>query len=262
MFAFELDKKKHRWKFTQKITSPDGIKEDSRFGTSIALRHDLALISASSPPLITSSNNGTVYVYHRKGKVWHFVQKIIGDQMGPTPPNSFVEFTIGDGFGNSLALDKNFAVVGAGREAQSTTMLFRGAVYFYRINWQEDGTPSLQFQQKFFSDSPTSQITGGFSLVVKDRTAFVGDPERTGPAGIFQGGVMIFKYKNGKWRQVTTLFNPHGEAFSCFGASISLHKSHLLVGQDPTAMFSALIPGPVPAPFPTSSGKALIFNCD
>ena len=277
VYAFALDEDKKKWVLEQTITNPDGISPNNAFGFSIATHKHLALIGTGSWILGLASDEipkpvnsaAYLYQYQKKEKRWKFVQKIIGDQVGPSTNTLASGLTsIGDAFGSSLALSGSHAVIGAGQETQAKTSILRGAVYFYKIT-KKNGKPYLQFQKKFFSDSTNSYAFALTAVALRGKCALVGDPVRTGPLGARQGAVLIYQLKEDKWKHTGTRYNTFGEApFSCFGSSISMGQDHVIVGQNPTnnLFFDALFNLAPLSPYfaggqgNTPTGKAVIFK--
>lgn len=161
VFVFKLQQKTKRWVLTQRISNPDGATANNHFGEMLCMDGDLALISATTiiPDLfnLAGSENGSVYLYQRNNAGnWKFVQKVVGSQVGRTiAASSLGPLPLGDSFGSTLAMDHDWAIIGAPFESQNSTALLRGAAYFYSIKRGDE--PSIQFYQKIFSDDPTAR---------------------------------------------------------------------------------------------------------
>jgi hypothetical protein len=277
VYVFTLNERKKQWVLQQTITNPDGDIVNDRFGFSVVVKGDLALVGsggwlASPNALLPKLTNSAVYLYQRQGNNWKFIQKVVGDQVGTTlttiPFAGLNPISVGDAFGSSLDLNGKWAIVGAGQESQNVSSLLRGAIYFYKVT-EKDGLPHLEFKQKFFSNSPSSFGVGLFSVALRDNLALVGDPSQTGPLGARQGAVLVYQLEDGTWKQTDTLFNTFGEApFGCFGSSISIGKEYVIVGQAPVfnVMLDLLFGFPPLSPYLSGtlapSGKAVIFKRD
>lgn len=133
------------WTFQQKLVAIDGSAED-RFGRSVAIHEEKLLVGAwlhSASPSIPSS--GLVYAYLYDGATWNFVQSLI------SPASD-----AGEGFGLSLDLDGNNAVVGAPfrdrlapRAGAATVFEWDGQGW----NWQVDLESPNQAQDDRFGTS-------------------------------------------------------------------------------------------------------------
>lgn len=266
--VFALKLKHDKWTFLQEIKCPDGSFANNTFGANVEMYDDLALISNSpvaqipriavppffNPPL--PRTNGTVYVYQFKFNKWLFIQKLVGDQVNPTPipfsplfcncagqpdcpvpcplcPPPFqcidTNTQISDSFGSSLAINKNWAVIGSGLEQLEPNGPLSGAVYFYRIQ-ECSGKKKLVRKQKVVSNDPTTQGTALHGLAILRDTVLISDPLHTGPNGeAQQGAILVYNLKKGKWVQKATLFDPQGSANGFFGFSVYA-TDHYVVG--------------------------------
>ncbi len=263
VYALKLNEK-GQWVFVQKITNPDGVATNDDFGANIALKGRFALISNAG--LVNASrlnSNSFVYVYHLDNGQWNMLQKLSGDQPGPSTIVSptLGTVTVGDAFGSALAIDDRWAIIGAALETREAGSPLSGAAYFYRLG-KVNGVKQLTKVQKVVSDDPTAQGTGFLNVALQGETALISDPARSGPAGQAQGGVMVFKFKDGSWQQIHTLYDPKGQPFSFFGVGVSKYDN-FYVGGDGTSIagqFFSSVGNPVllsPAP---TAGDVVIFQ--
>jgi hypothetical protein len=124
--AYVFEKSGNAWLEKQILTAPDGAVQDE-FGSSVALQGSRLFIGAesrsSSYPLW-----GGVYVYTSNGSTWSQVDLLLPDA------NSSLSW-----FGNALAYDANYAVVGAFIE--SSTQYQSGTAYVYggEAPWSDEG---------------------------------------------------------------------------------------------------------------------------
>jgi len=109
------------WSPQQKLTASDGMSSDA-FGQSVSLVGDRALIGASGD----ESSRGSAYLFFRTGSSWAEEQKLFASNGASS-----------DGFGNTVSLSGNFAVVGAsgfdGYDSQGNLAAGQGAAYIYRV---------------------------------------------------------------------------------------------------------------------------------
>lgn len=91
------------WNQQQKLTAPDGV-EDDRFGRSVALLGDTALVGAMFRD-DKGENSGSAYLFKRDEKTWVCKAKLTAADGSP-----------GDVFGWSVALSRDTAIVGASRD--------------------------------------------------------------------------------------------------------------------------------------------------
>lgn len=272
VYAFKNNKATGRWQLVQKLTNPDGMSANDTFGANVVLNGDMALISngvlVQTPRIINPSPNSSVYVYRQDKKTgtWAFQQKLIGDQQGPSfvfSPAFGGTIPVGDGFGSALALNEDYAVIGAALESKGAGTPLSGAAYFYDVT-ESHGQKTLTFRQKFFSDDPTAQGTSFVNVLLDDNVALISDPTRSGPAGQAQGGLLVFKNAHGAWTRTQTLYDPQGIGFGFFGFSASKQGNQIAVGSStftPNIFFQTignpLLAPPPPFFFP---GSVVIFS--
>jgi len=88
------------WHQQAKLTAPDGAADD-RFGRSVAISGDTALISAMHQD-DKGANSGSAYIFSRTAGVWSHRTNLTAD-----------DGAVGDLFGWSVALSNNTALIGA-----------------------------------------------------------------------------------------------------------------------------------------------------
>src|SRR5690554_5368330 len=107
-FVFSQD-----WTERLKITANERTKNAS-FVTSVAISGDFAVVGANQEPKDADNseenifiNAGAAYVFKNENGQWEFYQKIVSSDRSS-----------GDYFGNSVAIDGDYIVVGAQKEAE------------------------------------------------------------------------------------------------------------------------------------------------
>ena len=91
------------WSQQVKLTAPDGAADD-RFGRSVALQGDTALIGAMFQD-DKGKNSGSAYVFTRTGKAWNLKNQLTAD-----------DGAAGDVFGWNVALFGKTALISANRD--------------------------------------------------------------------------------------------------------------------------------------------------
>jgi len=107
------------WTQIQKLTADDGAAYDN-FGLSVAQEGSVILVGSPVHSVDGNFGQGTVYVYRRSNGVWSQVQKLTAD-----------DGASGDGFGQSVAINRGIALVGA-YNAAAGGHPGAGAVYVFR----------------------------------------------------------------------------------------------------------------------------------
>ncbi len=173
-----------------------------RFGRSIAAHGETLFVGASE----ANEARGAVYVFRYNGSTWQQVAHL-----------SASDATIGDRFGDFLALDHQTILVGAPGRMQST-----GAVYVFT----ENGNGS--FTQTAVLTAQDSAIGDGFgtALAIEDTIAVIGAPAKSDN----QGAAYAFFYGSDGWTQVGKLAPDVLTERSRMGISVALNQGHLFAG--------------------------------
>jgi hypothetical protein len=235
---------------------------DDRFGTSVTLARDIALVGA---PLDDEQGTdaGAVYVFTRANQQWTQEAKLMASDAGP-----------GDRFGRSIAFNRDLAVVGAPLKNDGA-----GGVYvFERSNtvWTEkarlvasDGQAGHEFgiavavdgdillvgatfhnhagddtgmayvftreadtfvgQDRLAADDATAESEFGRSIAIEGGLAVIGAPG-SGENRTMAGSAYLFESNGGRWQQVAKLTADDGEAGNDFGHAVAIDQQTVLVG--------------------------------
>jgi hypothetical protein len=220
--------------------------EDDRFGYSVAISGDTAVVGA---PLEDSnattiggngadnsvSNAGAAYVFIRSGGTWSQQAYLKASNSGAN-----------DSFGISVAVSGDTIVVGAHGEASNATGVggngadnsapSAGAVYVYT---RSGGTWT---QQAYLKASNTGAGDFfGYSVAVSGETAVIGayteDSNATGVAGngadnsaSSAGAAYVFTRSGGTWTQQAYLKASNTGAGDQFGSSVAISSDTVIVG--------------------------------
>ena len=212
------------WVFQQKLTASGGAPDD-RFGTSVAIEGDLALIGATGYDdptggcTLACADVGAAYVFVRNAGVWTEQQRLTGSgALGR------------DAFGTSVSLSGGEALIGA---AKGTTPVLVGsgttdggaAYHFVQSGgvWSE--------QAKLFADDRVRFGQFGASVSLSGTTALIGATGLdTQSACNFCGAAYVFEKSGGTWSQQSRLTASGRKAGDFFGASVSLEGDTAMIG--------------------------------
>ncbi len=89
------------WTEQQKLTAPDGAAND-RFGISVAISGETAIVGANLDDIGANSDQGSAYIFVRSGTFWTQQQKLTASDGAGF-----------DNFGNSVSINGDTAIVGA-----------------------------------------------------------------------------------------------------------------------------------------------------
>ncbi len=173
------------WTEQQKINASDAQSGD-RFGHSVSISGDYAIVGAYWEDPSDSTDAGSAYIFNRSGtpSVWTEQQKINASDAQAE-----------DYFGHSVSISGDYAIVGAYYEHPST-LHYAGSAYIFN----RSGTSWTQ-QQKINASDAHVYDRFGYSVSVSGDYAIVGayweDPSNTYNAG----SAYIFNRSGTSWTQ-------------------------------------------------------------
>ena len=201
------------WNPGVKLQAPDGEPGDF-FGHSVAISGEYAIVGAFQEDA-NGNNSGAVYVFQRTGtNTWDNGTKLVAFDGEP-----------GDSFGISVAMDGQFAIVGANFE--DARGLDAGAAYIFRrtgANFWDSGT-------KLLAPDAESNDLFGISTSISGDYAIVGAKfKNTG--GVNSGASYVFRHTGGEnsWDPGIKLSAPIPEDFANFGQSVAISGDNAIVG--------------------------------
>jgi FG-GAP repeat len=200
------------WDRGTKIVASDAQSED-RFGLNLDLDGDYAVIGACNEDAL-GLDAGAAYVFHRTGvNTWDSGTKI-------TAYDAQSE----DWFGLSVAINGNYAVVGAPLEG--TNGWYSGATYiFYRtgLNTWDGGTKIMAFDGDFSENFGMAVATDGDYVVV-------GAPYESIGSYVTGAAYMFHRTGTNTWDGGTKIL-PHDPGNrQLFGSSLSIRGDYVLFG--------------------------------
>ncbi len=182
-----------------KLTASDGATGD-RFGSSVALCDDLALVGAPEDD-DKGNNSGSAFVFDTR----------TGGQIAKLTATDGALF---DQFGSSVALSGNLALVGAPGDDSA-----KGSAYLFNARFGGDHLIKLT------APDGTAGDFFGSSVALSGNLALVGAPWDNG----LKGSVHVFDARSGAY--LTQLTAPDGEMDDHFGRSVALSGNLVLAGK-------------------------------
>ena len=184
------------------------------FGSSVAIDGNTALVgSVNDTTLIGNYIQGSVYVFTNTGGVWTQVQKLT--------PN---EAPADDGFGTSVAIDGDTALIGAAWNDIGANP-DQGSTYVFARN----GGMWTQQQKLTASDGAATDLFG-IAVALSGDVAVVGAPLAEIGANENQGSAYVFTRSGGVWTEQQKLTGSNGLSQDNFGTSVSLSVDTALIG--------------------------------
>lgn len=229
------------WEEIDKLVANDAAADD-RFGTSLALSADTALIGAEGDD-DAGIDSGSAYVF-REIDGWEQIAKPAAN-----------DAAAGDRFGRSVALSASTALIGA--DGNDDAGGDSGSAYVFREiggNWQQ--------VVKLSATDAAAGDQFGYSVAVRGDMAVVGAPALGSPEN-HPGAAYAFREVGGVWQSVAKL-TAHGFAtIDYFGWSVALRGDTVVIGapvDDPDAVVDA---GAVYVfALPDSDGDGVLDTCD
>ncbi|MBL4659788.1 MAG: FG-GAP repeat protein, partial [Alcanivoracaceae bacterium] len=215
------------WNQTQKITAADGESGD-RFG-SVSLSGNRALIGAINDD-DNGTDSGSAYLFDFDGTSWNQTQKITA-----------ADGENGEGFGFSVSLSANRALIGAFRDDDNGTD--SGSAYIFDF----DGTSWNQTQKITAADGATADLFG-VSVSLSGNRALIGASRLFNDARF--GAAYVFDFDGNNWNQTQKITAADGGTGDSFGKSVSLSGNRALIGAD------------LDNDNGTNSGSAYLFDFD
>jgi len=189
---------------TQTLLASNGA-EDDRFGASVAIIDDMAVVGAMRADVDGNEWQGVLYVYDLIAGVWQESAALTADD-GLTF----------DELGTTLSSD-GVSILGGAIQADGDS-IDQGAGYVYSFSngsWQQDGKLLDPDGQPFEAYS-----TG---IAVRDDIAILGSPRASVGDNFFQGKAQVWQRDgSNNWTLVQDLVAADGAAFDGFGSAITL----------------------------------------
>ncbi len=190
---------------------PNDPADDGRFGFSVALQGDQALIGAYGDD-DAGDNTGSVYVFERSAGLWNQVAKLSAPDAGPDR-----------WFGHAVALGGNVALIGAPADSVAGHN-YAGSAYVFI-----GSGASWTFLQKIEASNPSSTSWFGWCVDLSTTTALIGAQLGNG-AAYSSGAAYVFTKYGGAWHEQVKLVASDGAQYDRFGYSVAVDGDTALVG--------------------------------
>ena len=194
------------WHQEQKLLPDDG-EPGNRFGTSVSVAGDVAVIGASEDN-DNGAHSGSAYVFQFNGTEWVQTQKLLAD-----------DGERGDGFGIAVHVANDVAVIGAAGDAGMS-----GSAYVFRFTegeWRQE--------QKVWGDGGRPWEFFGFSVSVSGDTLVIGATDAQN-GGTRSGAAYVFRRLGAEWIREQKLLADDGAHDDMFGRSVSLSGDVAVIG--------------------------------
>jgi hypothetical protein len=196
----------------QKLVASDRATEDL-FGLSVAISGDYAIIGAYGEDASGLSNTGSAYIFYWNGTAWNQQAKIVASDREAW-----------DGFGYSVSISEDYAIVGAYYEDEDATgndsLSNAGSAYIFK----RESTSWYQ-QAKIVASDRAANDLFGYSVSISDDYAIVGSPNENEA-----GSAYIFMRYGANWTQQKKIIPSDRIAHDWFGESVSISGDYAIIG--------------------------------
>jgi hypothetical protein len=211
------------WSYRGRLESPDAAIEQ-RFGISVAMDGDYAVIGAYWDVVGDNVDQGSAYLFRREGEQWLFDTKLTAS-----------DGRARDLFGFAVAIKGDRVLVGA--RGARVPFTDQGRAYVFRRSlsvWQEEAQLDLP--------EPSAFTFFGASVALTDDRAVIGAPgysKAPGPSSA--GAVFVYARSGNSWVQLSGTLAPVPKTNAAFGFSVSADSDRALIGafQDGNALQGA-----------------------
>ncbi len=220
--AYILQNTGGTWVEIQKVVASDRGAGDN-FGYSVDINGDYAVVGAwkedhDAVGTDAKTDAGSAYVFYNNAGTWTEVQKIVASDRFD-----------GDYFGQSVAIDGDFIVVGAFNEDEDVSgannLTSAGSMYVFKNN----GTNWTQTQKIVASDRATQNYFG-FSIDLWGNYIIAGAYNKHENTFLSAGAAYVFYYNGSTWSQISKLLAPVPTTQSFFGYDVAINDNFAVVG--------------------------------
>ncbi len=212
------------WTQQAKLVADDAETGD-KFGNAVSISGDYAIVGAVSEDPGDVDRAGSAYIFHRSGDTWTQQAHISADDK-----------EVGDGFGKSVSISGDYAIVGAENEAPGDVFEAGSAYIFHRSgeNWTQQAHISAndKAERDYFGNSIS--VSGDYAIV----GAYGEDPGDL----LSAGSAYIFHRSGDAWTQQAHISADDAAGSDFFGRSISISGDYAIVGaylEDPGGLNAA-----------------------
>jgi hypothetical protein len=210
--AYVFARVKSSWILERKLTAPNGTA-NKHFGRSVAISGDTALVGAHYSNVGASVEQGAAYVFLRKSEDWRLQAEL-------TAPDG----QAGDRFGAAVALDGNFALIGAFAMSQGQAVYPGAAYVFYR------GIGGWSFHSELVEEGSTGGVMVSSGVALSGGTALLGAHLRDVGPSPKQGSVLVFHNEGLAWSERPRLEVDDGIGGDGFGLVVALQGDTAVLG--------------------------------
>lgn len=206
--AYVYTRNQNRWTKQAKLTAKDGKAHDT-VGGNVALTRDLAVLGAIGHDE-KGDKAGAAYVFNRDGSTWTQETKLTAQ-----------DTKAGDAFGQSIATDGDFIVIGAPHASDKGKS--SGSAYVF----VRKGNKWVQQTKLIAADGAAGDVFG-ISVALSGNTLLVGADLHDAKANN-AGAVYVYVFNGETWLQQAKLMADDGADTDIFGVRVALSGDTALI---------------------------------
>ena len=242
--AYVFTRSGTNWTQQGQLNGTNGAAND-RFGGSVGISGDTAVVGAFRNTVGANANQGSAYVFIRNGTNWTQQQQLTA-----------LDGAANDQFGYSVAVSGETIIVGASLDDVGANADQGSAYIFVRTgtNWTQ--------QAQLNGAGGAAGDSFGYSVGIDGDTAIVGAAFDDVSANADQGSAYIFDRSGATWVQRQQLTDSGGAAGDNFGASVAVSGDKVIVGapfSDTSALTRFSNEGITSSPTAADTGSAIFF---
>jgi Ca2+-binding RTX toxin-like protein len=199
------------WQQVAKLIDPDGAQYDY-FGNSVAIDGDTVIVGGK----YSDRTKGSACIFQEIGGNWQKMAELMAS-----------DGANGDNFGQSVAIDSDTVIIGAGLDDTDKGYDSGSAYIFRKVSpgtWE-------QLTKLVASDSAALDFFG-WSVAIDGNTAVVGARGDDNNNVLDSGSAYIFQEVGGTWQQKAKLTASDGTASDFFGWSVAIDNDTAIVGAE------------------------------
>ncbi|MGQ0646917.1 MAG: hypothetical protein ACT4P7_05070 [Gemmatimonadaceae bacterium] len=188
----------------------------AEFGWSVDIDGSRAVVGAFGDTFNNLFKNGAAYLFERSGATWTQVARVLGDTLGE------------NGFGHSVAISGDYAVVGAPFPPPPR---FTGAGAAWVYHREANGT--WQRDTVLRASDEINYIEFGTAVAIDSSVIAVGALQgvtNNTVSGVISGAVYVFRRTGTTWTEEQKLLPYDPESKAHFGSSVSVSGRTIIVG--------------------------------
>jgi alpha-tubulin suppressor-like RCC1 family protein len=193
----------------QKLTADANAANYDRFGESVAVSGDYAIIGAASDPGEEGAGNGAAYIFIRNGTSWSRQARIVATGGASS-----------DQFGISVAIDGDYAVIGSSGDDDAGSS--SGSAYIF----VRSGT---SWTQQYNLTAGTDAQAGdkfGISVSISGDSVIIGAESKNSNAG----AAYVYVRNGSSWSLQQKITPSGATANDYFGGSVSISGNYAIIG--------------------------------